>query len=92
MAGNTSNISFRVDTDIKNQAESVLAELGMNMTTAFNIFLRQTIRERGIPFMINASKPNKETIEAMLEAERIAKDPNTRRFKSVEELFEELDS
>jgi DNA-damage-inducible protein J len=38
MAGNTSNISFRVDTDIKNQAESVLAELGMNMTTAFNIF------------------------------------------------------
>jgi DNA-damage-inducible protein J len=90
MAGNTSNISFRVDTDIKNQAESVLAELGMNMTTAFNIFLRQTIRERGIPFMINASKPNKETIEAMLEAEKIAKDPNVKGYRNIDLMFEDI--
>jgi DNA-damage-inducible protein J len=89
---NISNVSFRIDTDVKNQADRLFSELGMNMTTAFNIFLRQAIRDEGIPFAIHANKPNKETIAAMLEAERIAKDPGTRRFASVEELFEELDS
>jgi DNA-damage-inducible protein J len=92
MATNTSNVSFRIDTDIKNRADRLFAELGMNMTTAFNIFLRQTIRDEGIPFAIHTGKPNKETIAAMLEAERIVGDPSTRRFTNVDELFEELDS
>jgi DNA-damage-inducible protein J len=91
-SSNVSNVSFRIDTDVKNQADKLFSELGMNMTTAFNIFLRQAIRDEGIPFSIHAGKPNKETVAAMLEAERIANDPNTRRFTSVEELFEELDS
>ncbi|MDR0843300.1 MAG: type II toxin-antitoxin system RelB/DinJ family antitoxin [Acidobacteriota bacterium] len=92
MANNTSNVSFRIDTEVKNEADRLFSELGMNMTTAFNIFLRQVIREEGIPFALNASRPNKETVAAMMEAERIARDPNTRRFHSVEELFEELDN
>jgi DNA-damage-inducible protein J len=91
-SSNISNVSFRIDAKVKNQADRLFSELGMNMTTAFNIFLRQAIRDEGIPFAIHASKPNKETVAAMLEAERIAGDPNTRRFASVEELFEELDS
>jgi DNA-damage-inducible protein J len=93
MAGTkTSNVSFRIDTDVKTQADMVFSELGMNMTTAFNIFIRQVIRDEGIPFVINAGKPNKETIAALLEAERIARDPAARRFKNVDELFEELES
>ena len=46
----------------------------MNLSTAFNIFVRQSLREGGIPFEV-LEQPNKETIAAMLEAERIAKDP-----------------
>ena len=46
------NLNIRVDEDIKKQAEELFAELGMNMTTAINVFLRQVIRERGIPFYI----------------------------------------
>ena len=48
----TSNVSFRIDSDLKNQADALFAQLGMNMTTAFNIFLRQAVREGCIPFPI----------------------------------------
>ena len=92
MANNTSSVSFRIDTDIKNQADKLFAQLGMNMTTAFNIFLRQSVREGSIPFPITVNTPNATTIAAMLEAEKLAKDPNARRFHSVTELFEELES
>ena len=61
MAVETTNINIRMDKVLKEQAESVLSELGMNMTTAFNIFLRQTVRERAIPFKIALEKPNSES-------------------------------
>jgi DNA-damage-inducible protein J len=48
------NINIRVDSDIKSQAQDVLASLGLDMTTAINIFLRQAIRQHGIPFVITA--------------------------------------
>ncbi len=54
MAGNTTNISIRMDADLKAQADALFAELGMNLTTAFNIFVRQSLREGGIPFEVKA--------------------------------------
>jgi addiction module antitoxin, RelB/DinJ family len=90
MANNTSNVSFRIDTNIKNQADRLFAELGLNMTTAFNIFIRQAIREGSIPFKVTVDTPNAETIAAMLEAERITKDPSVRRYSDVEEALKEL--
>ena len=45
MAGNTTNISIRMDADLKAQADALFTELGMNLTTAFNIFVRQSLRE-----------------------------------------------
>ena len=64
----------------------------MNLTTAFNIFVRQSLQEGGIPFKISEGKPNQETITAMLEAERIARDPSIERYTSVDELFADLDA
>ena len=52
MAGNTTNISIRMDADLKAQADALFAELGMNLSTAFNIFVRQSLREGGIPFEV----------------------------------------
>ena len=49
---NTTNISIRMDKDLKERAELVFGEMGMNMTTAFNIFVRQTLRQGKIPFEI----------------------------------------
>jgi DNA-damage-inducible protein J len=50
----TTNISIRIDKELKDQAESLFSELGMNMTTAFNVFVRQAVRQRKIPFEISA--------------------------------------
>ena len=90
MAGTTTNMSIRMDSELKAQAEALFSELGMNLTTAFNIFVRQSLREGGIPFEISIKQPNKETIEAMLEAERIAKDPSVKGYTDLDELFAEL--
>lgn len=90
MAGNTTNISIRMDSDLKAQADELFAELGMNITTAFNIFVRQSIREGGIPFEVKLGKPNKMTIAAMKEAERIANDPDVKGYSDLDELFEDL--
>ena len=49
MAGNTTNISIRMDADLKAQADALFAELGMNLSTAFNIFVRQSLREGAFP-------------------------------------------
>ncbi len=91
MAGTTTNVSFRMDTELKAEAEALFSELGMNLSTAFNIFVRQSLREGGIPFAIKLEEPNKETIAAMLEAERIAKDPNVKAYSDVEEALRELE-
>lgn len=49
---NTINVNIRVDEDLKKQTEKLLADMGLNMTTAVNIFLRQVLRTGGIPFEI----------------------------------------
>ena len=91
MAGTTTNISIRMDTDLKTQADAFFAELGMNLSTAFNIFVRQSLREGRIPFDVSLNyHPNKETIAAMLEAERIAKDPSVKGYTDLDELFADL--
>ena len=88
---NTSNISIRMDSKLKAAAEELYEELGMNLSTAFNIFVRQSLRERGIPFKITEGTPNQETVSAMLEAERIAKNPNVKGYRDVDEFFADLD-
>ena len=86
----TTNVSIRMDTELKAQAVELFAELGMNLSTAFNIFVRQSLREGGIPFEIRTDRPNKETIAAMLEAENIAKDPNVKGYTDLDEMFADL--
>ena len=84
---NTTNISIRMDSDLKTQAEALFSELGMNITTAFNIFVRQAVREGKIPFDISLNQPNSETLAAMMEAKRIARDPNVKGYTDLDELF-----
>lgn len=90
MAGSTTNISIRMDSDLKAQAERLFGELGMNLTTAFNIFVRQSLREGRIPFDVSLNQPSSETVAAMLEAERIAKDPSVKGYTDLDELFAAL--
>lgn len=79
-----------MDSELKAQADALFAELGMNLSTAFNIFVRQSVREGRIPFDISLNQPNWETIAAMLEAERIVKDRSVKGYSDLNELFKEL--
>lgn len=87
---NTTNFSVRMDSDIKKQCEAMYGELGINLTTAINVFLRQLLRVGGFPFDVRMEKPNKETIAAMLEAERIARVSSVKRYSDVEEALKAL--
>ena len=86
----STNFSVRMDSEIKKQCEALYGELGMSLTTAINVFLRQSLRAGGFPFEVRLDQPNKETIAAMLEAERIAKDPSIKHYSDVEEALREL--
>ena len=86
----STNFSVRMDSEIKKQCENLYGELGMNLTTAINVFLRQSLRVGGFPFEVRLDQPNKETIAAMLEAERIGKDPSIKHYSDVEEALREL--
>ena len=90
MAGSTTNISIRMDSELKAQADALFNELGMNLSTAFNIFVRQSLREGRIPFSISLDAPNQETIAGLREAERIAKDPSVKGYDNLDELFADL--
>ena len=86
----TTNFTVRMDSDIKKQCEAIYGELGINLTTAINVFLRQSLRVGGFPFDVRLDQPNKETMAAMLEAERIARDPPVKRYSDVEEALRAL--
>ena len=79
-----------MDSDIKKQCEALYGELGVNLTTAINVFLRQSLRVGGFPFDVRVEQPNKETIAAMLEAKRIARDPSAKRYSDVEDALKAL--
>lgn len=87
---NTTNFSVRMDSEIKKQCEAMYGELGINLTTAINVFLRQSLRVGGFPFDVRIDRPNRETISAMIESEHILKDKSIKKYSDVEEALKVL--
>ena len=91
MPGTTScNFNVRMDADLKSQCEELYHSLGLNLTTAINIFLRKSLQEGGLPFEVKVKKYNDTTIAAMLEARKLANDPQAKRYDDVNEALQEL--
>jgi len=86
----TTNINIRIEVAKKREAEELFNSLGMSLTTAFNIFINQSLRVRGIPFNITELPANPETVEAIKEAKRIARDPKVKGYKDVEQALRKL--
>ena len=82
----TTNLNIRTDKGIKDQAEEIFAELGLNMTTAVNMFLRTAVREHGIPFELKLDVPNETTSAAIEEGRKLMADPAAPRYSSMDEL------
>ena len=88
----TTNLNIRMDKEVKANAERIFEELGLNMTTAINIFLRQTIRENGLPFMLKLDIPNSVTASAIEEGRKIAYDKTEKGYTNMDDLKAALNS
>lgn len=89
----TVNMSIRMDTELKKQADAMFSDMGLNMTTAMNMFLRQVVRQGRIPFEIATDIPNAETLAAIKEMDdMISGKIPAKRYSSTKELFEDLDA
>ena len=86
----TTPTQIRIDSDIKKQANELFSSLGLDMSTAVNLFLYQCVLRGGLPFNVEQPKYNDETLAAMAEAMRISKDSSIKGYASVEELKKAL--
>ena len=87
----TTNLNIRTDKEIKEAAEKIYSSLGLNMTTAINMFLRASIRESGIPFDLKLDVPSDETIKAIEEGRMIAKDKSVRAYDNMDDFRKALE-
>ena len=85
------NINIRMDEQLKKQFDHLCNELGMNMTTAFNIFAKTMVRQQPIPFEVSLETPNAETREAIQEVQRMKADPKLgKSYSDVDQMMEDL--
>lgn len=82
----TSPTQIRIDSDVKAQANTLFEELGLDMSSAVNIFLRQCILQGGLPFSVQLPRFNKETTNAIYEAKKISRDIDIPSYSSMEDL------
>lgn len=84
-------VQVRIERELKEEAVELFEQLGMDMSGAINIFLKQCVLKGGLPFMVELPKYKPEVLGAMEEAKRISKDPNVKGYTDLSELFKELD-
>ncbi len=90
---NAINMSFRVDKTLKEQADELFKNLGMNTSVALNMFLTQSVREQQIPFQISmaSSKPTKNLKEALQELEYAEKHPEEYKgYHNINAFIEDM--
>lgn len=86
------NVTIRMDESMKRQADELFSDLGMSLSGAITVFLRQSLREQAIPFQIGRDVPNRETLEAIEEVKRLKDDPNKKTYNSFDEILREVEN
>ena len=88
----TTSMNIRIEPNLKKQVEEILTDLGMNISDAITIYFKQIVLTDSIPLQIKRPKLNKETLEAIKEADEIMKHPeNYKSYNNVYEMIEEID-
>lgn len=87
---NKSNLTLRMEPELKAQAAALFKALGMDLSTATGIFYRQALRCHGLPFEVKLDEPNETTYAALADAEK--DDEMYGPFDSVAELMEALNA
>ncbi|HIR34616.1 MAG TPA: type II toxin-antitoxin system RelB/DinJ family antitoxin [Candidatus Faecimorpha stercoravium] len=89
MAKVSTNISL--DADLKKASQELYADLGMDLTTAITIFLKQSLRVQGLPFAVTRENPNAETAAAMNEYYEMKAHPEKyKKYSSFREAMNEV--
>ena len=86
------NVNIRIDEDLKQEFDSLCTELGLSMTTAFNVFVRTVVRQRGIPFPVALDTPNAGTLAAIAEVQKMKHNSNKKLYSSFSELLKEIEA
>lgn len=81
------SMSIRLDSEVKEQAQQVFSNLGMDMTTAINIFLRQAIQYQGLPFDVRLDE-NRKLLEVLTDLDQSRN--MSQSFESVSDLMGDL--
>ncbi|MBQ2273413.1 MAG: type II toxin-antitoxin system RelB/DinJ family antitoxin [Clostridia bacterium] len=82
--------NITIDAETKAKAQAMLADLGLDLSTAVNIFLKQMLYEGGIPFSITREIPNRITLEAMKEAQEMSRSPESyKKYDTVDGMMED---
>ena len=81
------SMSIRLDSEVKEQAQQVFNHLGMDMTTAINIFLRQAIQYQGLPFDVRLDE-NRKLLQVLTDLDQNRN--MSQSFESVSDLMEDL--
>lgn len=80
----------RIDETLKTQSEELFSQLGIDMSSAVNMFLRQCVMRGGLPFQVAVPGYKREVLDAMEEAKAISKDPETKRYQCFSEAMGDL--
>ena len=89
----TTTINIRIEPKLKEDVENILSDLGMNIAEAITIYFKQIVLTDSIPLEIKRPKFNKETLEAIEEADMIMEHPeNYKSYNDVYEIVEEIDN
>ena len=80
----------RIDETLKRQSTELFTQLGIDMSGAVNMFLRQCVMRGGLPFEVSVPRYRQEVLEAMEEAKTLSRDPNAKRYANFSEALENL--
>ena len=83
---------IRIDADTKQQAAVLFGQLGIDMSTAVNLFLHQCVMRGGLPFAVEVPQYNQSVLDAMAEARIISRDPHVPGYTSMEDLKAALEA
>ena len=83
---------IRIDADTKQQATVLFSQLGIDMSSAVNLFLHQCVMRGGLPFAVEVPQYNQSVLDAMAEARKISRDPDVPGYTSMEDLKAALEA
>ena len=82
---------IRIDEKLKKQSVELFNDLGLDMSGAVTMFLKQCVLRNGLPFAVEMPRYKQDVIEAMAEARVLSRDPSAKRYQSFSDALEDLD-